>query len=178
MSIYAYNGISSKTLTQTHTTTLGQSYTLQYNQHMVMPTRFKGQGKSTANAQGWERNSQRFFQQHSQQNPQMYSKENLMRIAQLRGVTRRLGISLLTLRPDGVHMRMDEKFLPDPALLFEAVTRADERLRFTVSKTPELVLAQPRMDAESALSTAIYVMTKVHDELAKLREESKAKNEE
>ena len=100
---------------------------------------------------------------------------NLMRIAQLRGTTRKLGISHLFLRPDGVHMRMDEKFLPDPALLFEAVTRADERLRFNVGKTPELVLAQPRMDAESALETTIYVMTKVHEELVALREESKGK---
>ena len=99
--------------------------------------------------------------------------ENLMRIAQLRGMTRRLGVSLLTLRADGVHMRLDEKFLPDPALLFEAVTRTDKRLKFNVGKLPELVLAQPRMDAESALHTSIYVMTKVYEELVKLKEEAK-----
>ena len=96
---------------------------------------------------------------------------NLMHIAQLRGVTRKLGVSHLFLRPDGVHMRMDEKFLPDPALLFEAVTRTDKRLRFSVGKVPELLLAQPRMDAEQALETSIYVMTKVHEELAQLKNE-------
>ncbi len=95
---------------------------------------------------------------------------NLMHIAQLRGVTRKLGISHLFLRPDGVHMRMDEKFIPDPGLLFEAVTRTDKRLRFSVGKVPELLLAQPRMDAEQALETSIYVMTKVHEEIAKLKE--------
>jgi len=100
--------------------------------------------------------------------------ENLMRIAQLRGMTRRLGVSLLTLRADGVHMRLDEKFLPDPALLFEAVTRTDKRLKFNVGKLPELVLAQPRMDAESALHTSIYVMTKVYEELTRLKAEAKA----
>ena len=42
--------------------------------------------------------------------------ENLMRIAQLRGVTRRLGVSHLFLRPDGIHMRIDTRFLPDPAV--------------------------------------------------------------
>ena len=98
---------------------------------------------------------------------------NLMHIAQLRGVTRKLGISHLFLRPDGVHMRMDEKFLPEPALLFEAVTRTDKRLRFMVSKAPEMVLAQPRMDAESALETSIYVMGKVYEELCALRQEAK-----
>ena len=100
--------------------------------------------------------------------------ENLMRIAQLRGMTRRLGVSLLTLRADGVHMRLDEKFLPDPALLFEAVTRTDKRLKFNVGKLPELVLTQPKMDAESALHTSIYVMTKVYEELKNLREQQKA----
>ncbi|MBR3872916.1 MAG: transcription-repair coupling factor [Clostridia bacterium] len=99
--------------------------------------------------------------------------ENLMHIAQLRGITRRMGVSLLTLRPDGVHMRLDEKFLPDPALLFEAVTRTDKRLKFNVGKTPELVLAQPRMDAESAMHTTIYVMTKVYEELKELKEQQK-----
>jgi len=99
--------------------------------------------------------------------------ENLMRIAQLRGMTRRLGVSLLTLRADGVHMRLDEKFLPDPALLFEAVTRTDKRLKFNVGKLPELVLAQPRMDAESALHTSIFVMTRVYEELKALREQMK-----
>jgi len=95
---------------------------------------------------------------------------NLMSIAQLRGVTRKLGISHLALRPDGVHMRMDEKFIPDPGILFEAVTRVDKRLRFSVGKTPELVLAQPRLSAEQALETSIYVMTKVHEEIVRLKE--------
>ncbi len=99
--------------------------------------------------------------------------ENLMRIAQLRGVTRKLGISLLTLRQDGVHMRLDEKFLPDPALLFEAILRTDKRLKFNMGKPPELVLQQPRMEAGSALHTAIHVMTRVHDELRRLRDLSK-----
>jgi len=70
-------------------------------------------------------------------------------------------------------MRLDEKFLPDPALLFEAVTRTDKRLKFNVGKLPELVLAQPRMDAESALHTSIFVMTRVYEELKALREQMK-----
>ena len=45
--------------------------------------------------------------------------ENLMRIAQLRGVTRRLGVSHLFLRPDGVHLRLDERHMPEPDQLFE-----------------------------------------------------------
>ncbi len=99
---------------------------------------------------------------------------NLMYIAQLRGITRKLGIGRLFLRADGVHMRLDEKYLGDPALLYEAITRADKRLRFSVGKSPELVLAQSDLDAEGALSLTIQVMTRVHDELIRLREVTKS----
>lgn len=96
--------------------------------------------------------------------------ENLIRIAQLRGVTRRLGVSHLFLRADGLHLRLDERYMPDPALLFEAVTNADPRLRFAMAKTPELVLAQRGLCAEDALNTAIPIVEKVYSGLCALKE--------
>ena len=48
-------------------------------------------------------------------------------------------------------------------------------MKYQRTTLPELVLAQPRMDAESALHTSIYVMTKVYEELGKLKEEAKEK---
>ncbi|MDD3336272.1 MAG: transcription-repair coupling factor [Eubacteriales bacterium] len=92
--------------------------------------------------------------------------ENLIRIAQLRGVTRKLGVSHLFLRQDGLHLRMDEHYMPDPGLLYEAVTKADARLRFSIGKVPELVLCQTGMNAEDAIKIAIPVLGKVHDLLA------------
>ena len=103
---------------------------------------------------------------------------NLMRIAQLRGVTRRLGISRLYLKPDGLHLRVDEHYMPDPAMLYEAITRADQRLRFTVSKTPELLLAQGGLTAEAALALATPALTKVHDELNAIRDSVKSGKEQ
>ena len=103
---------------------------------------------------------------------------NLMRIAQLRGVTRRLGISRLYLKPDGLHLRVDERYMPDPAMLYEAITRADQRLRFTVSKTPELLLAQGGLTAEAALALATPALTKVHDELNAIRDSVKSGKEQ
>ena len=98
------------------------------------------------------------------------SVENLMRIAQLRGVTRKLGIHHLFLRQDGLHMRLDERFTPDPGLLLQAVSSTDPRLRFSLTKTPELVLAQAGLEPSDALVQAINVMTRVHDALNALRE--------
>ncbi|MEG0995711.1 MAG: transcription-repair coupling factor, partial [Clostridia bacterium] len=103
--------------------------------------------------------------------------QNLMRIAQLRGVTRRLGIAFLCLRPDGLHMRMDERFLPEPALLYEAIAKTDARLRFSVGKTAELVLAVNGLTVESALPLAIERLTAVHDAFCALREDAKATKE-
>lgn len=94
---------------------------------------------------------------------------NLMRIAQLRGVTRKLGISHVFLRTDGMHMRIDERFMPDPAMLYEAITKTDNSLRFSVGKTPELVLAKSDLTAEKALALAIPLLTAVHDRIAALR---------
>ena len=81
--------------------------------------------------------------------------ENLIRIAQLRGVTRKLGVSHLSLRPDGVHLRLDERHMPEPDRLFEAITKADGRLRFAVGKKPELVLCERNLSPEAAVDMAI-----------------------
>lgn len=92
--------------------------------------------------------------------------ENLMLIAQLRGTTRRLGISHLFLRPDGIHMRLDARFLPDPMRLLDAISRADERLRFASGKATELVLCERGLDGPAALALAIPVTARVHALLA------------
>lgn len=100
--------------------------------------------------------------------------ENLMRIAQLRGVTRKLGISHVSLRADGVHMRADANYLPDAALLYEAVAGADPRLRFVLGKQPELMLAQKGLGAEEALRLAIEVASSTYGRLCELRDKQKA----
>jgi len=97
--------------------------------------------------------------------------ENLIRIAQLRGATRKLGVSHLFLRPDGLHFRLDEKHMPELNLLFEAVSRTDERFRFDMGKAPGLVLAQRGFTAENALKEAIPLMEKVLEEIQTLSKE-------
>ena len=93
--------------------------------------------------------------------------QNLMGIAQLRAITRRLGVTHLFLRADGVHLRMDEKFLPDPAALYTAVTETDLRIAFSVRQPPEMVLRQPGLTSDSALPFAIGLLSRV---LARTRE--------
>lgn len=93
--------------------------------------------------------------------------QNLMSIAQLRAVTRRLGVNHLYLRADGVHLRLDERYLPDPGALYAAVAEIDPRIVFSLRQPPEMVLRQTELTPETALTFAIGLLTRV---LARTRE--------
>jgi transcription-repair coupling factor (superfamily II helicase) len=103
--------------------------------------------------------------------------ENLIRIAQLRGITRRLGVTHLTLRPDGLHLKLSQQNMPDPGALFTAVTATDQRLKFAVGRTPELVFQQPRLTPNVALELFIPVVTALLRHLEKLLMEKAAAEE-
>jgi len=103
--------------------------------------------------------------------------ENLIRIAQLRGATRRLGVSHLTLRQDGLHLKLSQQNMPDPGVLFTAVTMTDDRLKFAVGRTPELVFLQPRLTPTVALEMAIPMVTKLQRNVEKLLMEKAAAEE-
>ena len=78
--IYAYSGISSKKLDEQHTTKNGKTYTLRHNDKLVSSTNYKGKNASGTNANGWERNSHKFFSDLQQQHPEMFSRANTARI--------------------------------------------------------------------------------------------------
>ncbi len=84
--------------------------------------------------------------------------QTLMDIAHLRAITRRLGGSHLFLRPDGIHLKLDPAFLPDPAALYQALGETDPRLLFGGKKAPELMLRQPGLDGAGALALAVQVL--------------------
>ncbi|MBE5795578.1 MAG: transcription-repair coupling factor [Clostridiales bacterium] len=103
--------------------------------------------------------------------------ENLIRIAQLRGVTRQLGVSHLTLRQDGLHLKLSQQAMPDPGVLFTAVSVTDPRLKFGVGRTPELVFQVPRLTPAVALDMAIPMVTALHRNVVKLLQEKAAAEE-
>ena len=81
MAVYSLGSTPSSVLNAQHITSGGKAYTLNYGEKTTLQTRFIGQGKSTANAQGWERNSHRFFRQLANNHPEMISRINSRRIA-------------------------------------------------------------------------------------------------
>ena len=103
--------------------------------------------------------------------------ENLIRIAQLRGITRRLGISHLSLRTEGLRMKLSQSNMPDPGLFYTAVTMTDDRLKFAVTRAPELLFQQPRMTPMVALEMAIPLVTKLLRNVEKLLNQKAAEEE-
>ena len=106
--------------------------------------------------------------------------EALILVARLRAVTRRLGINHLFLRPDGVHMRLDPKFIPDTMALFTAATETDKRIAFSHRMPPEMIVRERDLEPQDALELSIKLLTGVDKrmEAANGRPESPVTQEE
>ena len=101
--------------------------------------------------------------------------QNLIAIAHLRAITRRLGVNHVFLRPDGLHLRMDDKHMPDLAALYTAVSETDARISFSVKQTPEMLIRQPDLTPETALALAIKLLGKVLERTRELADQHKHK---
>lgn len=78
--IEAYRGVSEEEIAAGRKTSEGKPYTLNHSDELIVPTRYKGVGKSNANSQGWERNSGFFFNELRDRHPEYFSKKNNARI--------------------------------------------------------------------------------------------------
>ncbi|HNX61465.1 MAG TPA: transcription-repair coupling factor [Candidatus Limiplasma sp.] len=103
--------------------------------------------------------------------------KNLISIAQLRAVTRKLGVNHLFLRPDGLHLRLDNQYMPDPIVLYTAAADTDPRLVFSLRQPPEMLLRQADMSAETAMALGIDLLTKMHNHARELTEQKKAEQQ-
>ena len=87
--------------------------------------------------------------------------ENLILVARLRAVTRKLGINHLFLRADGIHMRLDPKYLPDSMVLYTAATETDPRIQFSRHMPPEMIIKERSLAPDAALELAIKLLTEL-----------------
>ena len=80
MAIDVYEGIPRKEITAERTTSEGKKYTLDHPDELIVNMKYKGEGKSNANSQGWERSSGYFFKELQTNHPEIFSKKNNVRI--------------------------------------------------------------------------------------------------
>ena len=82
MGFLSYEGVPDSVLDEVHETSTGEYYTMRHNPELKVEMQFLGKGKNNANAQGWERSSDKYFNELLQQHPEMFSKKNITRIQQ------------------------------------------------------------------------------------------------
>lgn len=80
MIVGSYNGIKESEINAKRLTKNGKAYTLNHPKELIQDMRFKGENVSKANAQGWERSGDKFFNQLLEKHPEYFNKENKLRI--------------------------------------------------------------------------------------------------
>ena len=75
-----YEGVSQFEIEARRQTSEGKEYTLNHPQELVVNMRYKGIDSSSANSQGWERNSTYYFKELLKNHPEYFSKKNTIRI--------------------------------------------------------------------------------------------------
>ena len=91
---------------------------------------------------------------------------NLMRIAQMRGIAQKLGISLVTLGEKGILFRFNLDYMPNMTKLMEAIAKAGNQLHFVPSKTPTLLLPCNTTKTLEMLLKGILALTDVLKQLS------------
>lgn len=95
---------------------------------------------------------------------------SLLDIAQLRALAQSLGVSQVIYRAKGqLLMRLDQRYLPQPQLLMQAMIDTDQRLSLTPSQPVSLLLREPRMTEGDMLVEGVKVLKKLVARLSALQ---------
>ena len=103
--------------------------------------------------------------------------ETLLDVSQLRALCNRLGVSQVSRGKEGLIMKLDERFVPDPACLLQAISETDGRLVLSARAPARMILKVPEMQESDMMQEALKVARKVVRRVNEL-EEAKKENEE
>ena len=90
-----------------------------------------------------------------------HEAELLLDISRLRAVASRLGASRVFRRPGQLTLKLEERFVPDPALLLKAMAETDPRLALTPAAVPMLILKADWPSDEACLPEALKVLERL-----------------
>ncbi len=95
--------------------------------------------------------------------------ETLLDIAQLRVQANKLGISQVMYRTGGfLQMRVDVKYMPDPAIFIQAMHETDRRLLPSTTNPNILLLVDVRLNEYGMLEEAVKVLGKLNARIEEL----------
>ena len=104
---------------------------------------------------------------------------NLLDIAQLRALAQGLGVAQVIYRAKGqLVMRLDQRYIPDPQLLTQAMMDTDKRLSLTPTQPVSLMLRDPKLGEGDMLLEGVKVLKQLSarlDQLKKQKEKTESK---
>ena len=86
--------------------------------------------------------------------------ETLLDVSQLRALCNRMGVSNVTRGKDGLVMKLDERYVPDPAVFLQAISETDGRLALSARPPYRLTLKTAGKDPE-LMADGLKVMRKL-----------------
>ena len=101
--------------------------------------------------------------------------ETLLDVSQLRALCNAIGVSQVTRSKEGLRMRLDERFVPDPACFLQAISETDGRLVLSARERAALTLKMTGGEDREMMREALQVMRKLTARLAVLTEEKNTK---
>ena len=84
--------------------------------------------------------------------------EALLEISLLRSLCNSIGVSQVTRGGEGLVMKLDERYVPDPACLLQAISETDGRLALSARGAARLVLKAPNLQEQELLREGLKVM--------------------
>ena len=93
--------------------------------------------------------------------------ETLLDVSQLRALCNRLGVSQVTRGKEGLVMKLDERYVPDPARLLQAISETDGRLVLSARSQARLILKAPDLQEQELLQEGLKIARKL---VARIRE--------
>ena len=101
----------------------------------------------------------------------------LLDIAQLRALANRVGASQVLYRKGALTLRLDDRYIPDPMALLQAMTDTDKRLSLSAQKPTALLLKEPRLLERDMLREGVKVLARLTARMDALLEQKKAAEE-
>ena len=98
--------------------------------------------------------------------------ETLLDVSQLRALCNRIGVSRVSRGKPGAVMRLDERYVPEPVLLFRAMSETDERLSLTQGSVVALTLKNAGRTDREMLSDLLKVVRTLNGRLDELAAET------
>jgi len=102
---------------------------------------------------------------------------NLMSVSLLRAMANRLGAAFVSFSNEALKLRLDTRFVEDPALLYQGMVTTDRRFTMQSGKRPAILLLLPGADDKKALKEGVRVLGKLLDTMAAIREQAAQENE-